>query len=139
MCMDVHSQFLKYIRNKCIELNHPMNTMLLGNDNDVLRQLFLNYREHCGVSKGLRLSNIGLMFAKLNFDNWTINLDGNFKVRPKHVIFLDRYSTMPYHLFGTDLILFDKQFALTLKLIGDLDAFIEMELENKPSLKNKRA
>ena len=137
--MGIHSEILNYIRNKCVEMNHPMNTMILSDDNEVLRQLFLNYRFCKGTSKGMRLSNLGLMFAKMNFDCWTIELDGKFKTKPKHVIFLDRYSKMPYHLFGTDLTLFDKEFALQLKLIGDLDAFMEMENDNRPNLRKKRA
>jgi len=127
----IHINFLNYIKKKCKETEHPFNTMLQSDDDSaLLRQFFLNYREG-NSAKGLRLSNLGLQMAKIHFASWDIILDGSWKPKSKHVIFLDRYSKMPYHLCGNMLTLFDKQFALHLKLIGDLDVFMQSETFNK--------
>jgi len=136
-----HIKLLNYMRNYCEVNSHPLGEALQADDDyDVLRSLFLNFRAgDQNNPKGLRLSHMGLQYAKLCFQHWEIIFDGNWRVSPNHVIFLDRHCQLPYHLFHNHLTLFDKELAVQIKLIGNLDTYMSMAKENHPDLINKRA
>jgi hypothetical protein len=135
-----HLILLNYCRNYCKENSNPLGQAIQGDDSDVLRELFLNYRERDPLNpKGFRLTNIGLQYMKMCFAHWEIHLDGNWRINPKHVIFLDRHCKLPYHLYANILTMFDKEIAIQIKLIGDLDIYMQMQKENRPDLLKKRA
>lgn len=137
--MNKHKFLLEYIRKYCEENTNPLGHAIQGDDSEVLRQLFLNYRESSDGPKGFRLTNLGLQYFKMCFQHWQIDFDSNFRALPKHVIFLDRRCKFPYHLYAGTLTLFDADVAMHLKLIGSLDIFMDGEKENKPSLLKNRA
>lgn len=124
--MSKHLAILNYLRKQCEDSENPLGNGIQGDDEAVLRMMFLNYRAGNG-SKGYRLTNFGLQYCKTFFQSWHIEMDGNFRVRPRHVLFLDRNCKFPYHLFHNHLTLFEGELAMRLKLVDDLDALIEME------------
>lgn len=121
-----HEQLVDAVRAaQAKRLLTEFEELFLEDDHYIVRALFSNYREVApGESKGLRLSPIGIAVMQKFFQNWTVHLPEDYIVKSRHVLYLDRITTMPWYLDGPLLILFEPELAMRAKLVGDIDSLI---------------
>ena len=94
-------------------------------DHKLLRMMFANYRGE--QARGMRLTNFGLQLMKSQFQYYEVRLP-EVASRTSEVLWLDRRATMPYHLQGERLILFESELGMKLKLAdGDIRTLMEIE------------
>lgn len=126
----MHYKLIKLLRDKYIdEPDNPLKMDILDlDDRQLFKFLFLNFRYHSGEPAGKRLTNLGLMQLKSMFNSWNFELTEK-PITSKMRLFMDRNFKMPYHLEHNNLVLFEKQMAMKLILVGN--SFIRlMELHN---------
>lgn len=106
--------------------DNPLVTPYLDmKEESVARALFLNFR---GVDdpRGMRLKDEGLLILRSMFQAWAIEYEEGFYANPKHVLYLDRHTTMPWHLKKNVLTLFEARLGMHAKLCGSMDTLVEI-------------
>lgn len=95
-------------------------------DDEIIRIMFSNYRGSKELlTKGLQLSIFGLHVMQNFFRCWTIEFNNQAFVTAKHLLYLDRASTMPWYVSTyspVSIVFFEPDLAMKAKLVGDLDA-----------------
>ena len=86
--------------------------------NDLLFQIFKNFRLTPNNVSGLRLSPYGLKIMKKIYDHYQYNLK-DVKITSEIVIKMDEVMKYPYYVDGKKLVLFSGKDAFMLKLRGN--------------------
>lgn len=127
----LHRQLLDYLRHqdknikKFPELHNPEIS-----DDRLMHIYFLNFRGNIDeLPKGLRLTHAGHNVMKNYFECFEIKLDpSNFTMLcSKHILFLEKNCKMPWAYDMYSLYIYERDFALRLKLAGDLDILINSQ------------
>lgn len=97
------------------------------NDHQTLRTIFINVRG-CDPYRGLRLNTHGLSLMCKMFAHYVVSLPENEVLSPRHYVYLDALSAMPYYSDNVKLTLFDHDLAAMLGLVGgSIMRLMEME------------
>lgn len=121
--MSTHHRIIQALKQAYEKDNNPL-CMELGVDepDDLLRRYFLNFRAGDPENpKGLRLKDTGLLVMQCYFSAHKIELPGDYRIKPLHLIYLDRKCRMPWHLKGNFITYFESEMAFRTKLVGDID------------------
>jgi hypothetical protein len=124
--LGTHINVINLLKRLQNENQNPLCLELETDDNqELMRKYFLNYRGGDPENaRGLRLTHSGLMTMKCFFKCYDIELPGDYKSKPRHILYLDRNCRMPWHLYENHLQLFEEEMAFRAKLVGDLDLLV---------------
>ena len=126
--MSQHLRLVKVLRKAYQDKPHPVAVVIDDQDDmGLIRLLFKNYRGgNEGENKGLSLTEGGLAIIQLYFKSYRIPMPENYVTQSKHLLYMDRVTTMPWHLDRQFLTLFEPDLAMMAKLAGDIDALMEV-------------
>jgi hypothetical protein len=126
--MNTHARLIALLRKLQAAQQNPLcRELLTESDETLMRVYFRNYRAgDKDNARGLRLTESGLLTFKCFFKSYDIKLPGDYKVKSLHLVYLDRTCTMPWHITGPHLTLFETSLALRAKLVGDLELLREV-------------
>lgn len=118
----VHRFIVSYIREQ--SKDDPLFAGFAAlTDEKMARQMFSNYR----TGKGLRLTWFGWEVMARHFKSYKIMVPKNEKMQPSHLIFLDSHATMPYFFGDEEIVVFDHELGIKLRLIdGRLSTLVEI-------------
>jgi hypothetical protein len=124
--MSTHLKVIAVLKKLQAENQNPLCLDLeLDTDDVLMRKMFLNFRGGDPENtRGLRLTDYGLMTMRCFLKSYDIELQSDYRPKPRHVIYLDRNCRMPWHMKTNHLILFEAEMALKAKLVGDLDLLV---------------
>ena len=124
--MGTQEQVISILKKLQSENQNPLCLELeLDSTDTLLRKYFLNYRGgNPEKSRGLRLTDSGLLVLQCFFKSYQIELQSDYKPRIKHTIYLDRQCKMPWHLKNNFLTFFEEELAFKTKLVGDLELLV---------------
>lgn len=95
------------------------------NDAQLLHRTFFNYR---GM-RGLRLTQFGQQLMRSCFQCYEFVNKSGGAIPAAHLLFLDSHAKMPYFWDRDKLIVYDKKFAVYLRLVGgDIATLVEIDL-----------
>lgn len=121
----IHGLIFKAIRAQYEKTQNPLGHDVVHDDDEYLiHRYFRNVRGTGASARGLRLTDEGVEMMKSFFAHWIISLPADYTPKTQHIIFMDRIATMPWHLHGPTLTLFEPDLAMRLKLVGDIDSLI---------------
>lgn len=132
--MGIHHLIIEKLKEEQQENQNPLAMELeTVSTEDLIRRFFLNYRGgDPSASRGLRLTHTGVAIMRYFFTAHDIDLGEDYRAMPRHLLYLDRVCTMPWHLYMDKLVLFEDRLAVQLKLVGNMD-----DLINSFPLKNQ--
>lgn len=109
------------------EQEHPLRSLVDGlTTQEVCYLIFHSYRGNEESARGLRLSEVGLQLLKTFFKCYHVQMPAGYAIKLPHLLYLDRVSKMPYWLSDKDVVLFDTELGVMLKMSdGSLDGLIE--------------
>lgn len=124
--MGTQEQVISILKKLQSENQNPLCLELeLDSTDTLLRKYFLNYRGgNPEKSRGLRLTDSGLLVLQCFFKSYQIELQSDYKPKIKHTIYLDRHCKMPWHLKNNFLTFFEEELAFKTKLVGDLELLV---------------
>lgn len=124
--MGIHHLIIEKLKEEQKENQNPLAMELeTVSTDDLVRRFFLNYRGgDLENSRGLRITHTGLAIMNLFFTSYEIQLGDDYRAMPRHLLYLDRTCTMPWHLYMGKLTLFEERLAVKLKLVGNMDDLI---------------
>jgi hypothetical protein len=125
----VHISVIKHIRDSSKEDGGKIAATFANlTDEQVVRQMFSNYRGRDEKARGLRLTNIGLEMMKSYFHYYEIKLAEGRRVAPNEILYLDRRATLPYFYSNEKIVVFETELGVKLKLAdGEIATLIQME------------
>lgn len=127
--MIVHERIVELIRERQKDLQDPtIAAAINGFDNDTLiRALFYNFRGKHTEARGMRLTTLGHTIMTTCFDHYKIHLPNTDVLSSRQIIHMDRVCKMPWHFAyrSNVMTLFEKELAFRLKLVGDLQVFVD--------------
>lgn len=119
----IHKSIVSHIRETSKDDNDFISLIELT-DEQIIRRMFSNYRGE----RGMRLTQFGLETMRQFFKGYEIKVPENEKIRPVHLIFLDKIAKMPYHCGDKEMIIYDSILAVRLRLVdGRLSILMEIE------------
>ena len=99
-------------------------------DEAMVRHMFSNYRKHDEDNRGLRLTKFGLQIMKQYFRGFEILMPDGEKLKPSHLLYLDKKSVMPYYCDSAGFTVYDHNLGIKLKLAdGKISTLIDIESE----------
>lgn len=121
---NVHAAIIASLREHSRDRPNAVCEQLSSmSDEQIARKLFLNYR----TDRGLRLTNFGLQMMKTCYRSYEVDLTGEKRTSPE-LLYLDRNATLPYHLQGDRLILFESDLGMKIKMAdGSIARLIAIE------------
>jgi len=124
--MSTHLRIIQALKQAYKREPNPICSELeIDEDETLIRRFFLNYRggdpEH---SRGLRLTDIGLLNMQCYFKAHKVELPGDYKAKTQHILYLDRKCRMPWHLRGNFIVFFEAELAFRCKLVGDIELLV---------------
>jgi hypothetical protein len=102
----VHRAIIDYVREHSVDEN-----LLALTDQQLLYHMFANNRS-------IRLNHFGLVVMQNFFTAYIIPLPKDERIRPKHLVRLNKRETMPYYFNREQIVVFDYEFAVKLRLVG---------------------
>jgi hypothetical protein len=101
----------------------PNFQMLFSKDEGQLcHVLFRSYRTNGKSRNGLRLTMLGFEILKKKWQSYSLPMPTSLEfLRPAILLYLDRVMSQPYYINRKEFATFDPDFAMKLKLAGDLD------------------
>ena len=122
----IHGLIFNAIRKEYEKTQNPLGHDVVHDvDEYLINRYFSNARGTGSDARGLRLTDEGLTMLKSFFASYTIALPEDYLPKTQHVLFIDRIATMPWHLHGPTLTLFEPDLAMRLKLVGDIESLIQ--------------
>lgn len=119
----IHSVIITHIRSCADELSLA-EQISSWDDQQLLRQMFANYRNQ----SGLRLTQFGQQLMQMCFKCYEFEHLTHEIMQPSHLMFLDRHARMPYFCNPTRIIIYDPLFAVRLRLVNGCVATL-MEID----------
>jgi hypothetical protein len=120
----IHAAVIGHLRTQLASTAFS-DKLATWDDELMLHRLFSNYRGE----RGLRLTQFGHQIMQHCFQSYEFENTNNEKLRPIHLLFLDRHAKMPYFCDRQKLVVYDKQFAVYLRLVGgDLAALTAIDI-----------
>jgi hypothetical protein len=116
----VHATIIAYIRSRALD---SLAIQLAGwTDQQMLRQMFSNYRE----GRGLRLTRFGQQLMGSYFKFYKFDLENT--LLPAQLLFLDARAKMPYFCDESEIDIYDLAFAVRLRLVnGQVATLMEID------------
>jgi hypothetical protein len=117
----VHKAILSFLR----ETNDPKLTTLIAlPDAQLVHRMFSNHRGQ----RGVRLTRFGLQIMQGYFEAYTIKVPEDEVLKPMHLIFLDDHAALPYYFDADQIVVFDTELAIKLRLVnGRLSVLVSIE------------
>lgn len=112
----------------------PPNFQMLfsKNEEELCHILFRSYRTNGKDRNGLRLTRLGFEIMKIKWQNHILPMPKTTEyLRPAILLYLDRVMAQPYYISRLEFATFDADFAMKLKLVGDLDTLYNTWLVTK--------
>jgi hypothetical protein len=128
--MSIHYLIVGAIR-KAYEVNPVKHVSEITNmtDDELIRMMFSNLRGGNEDSKhGLRLSQGGLAIMTSFFKKFEVVFPDQQTFSSRHVLYLDRHCSMPWHAnnyLPITVTFFEADLAMRAKLVGDLDILLD--------------
>jgi hypothetical protein len=119
----IHDAILAHVRAR-LATSSFAKKIAAWSDEQMLRRTFSNYRG----AQGLRLTHFGQQIMQYCFQCYEFeNTTG--EVLPAHLLFLECQAKMPYFWDRKKLVIYDKKFAVYLRLVGgDFATLIEINI-----------
>ena len=110
----VHVAIIAHLREHSAQFGDTVRAQLSEMaDEQIARLMFSNYRS----GRGFRLTNFGLQLMKTCYRSYEVDLISK-KITSPEILYLDRNASLPYHLQGVQLILFESDLGMKIKLAG---------------------
>ena len=96
-------------------------------DEEVIRMMFVNFRNGTEHKQGLQLSQGGIAVMGSFFRKFTVVFPDQQTFSSRHILYLDRTCTMPYYatnFLPIEITFFEADLAMRAKLVGDLDILL---------------
>jgi len=124
----IHLTLIEYIREQTKinggELAQKLSTI---SDESMVRMMFSNYRGK-EKAKGLRLTKFGLEVMNRYFKSYQIKIPEGMQMQAQHLLYLDKKAKMPYYYSNTDIIIYENELGIKLKLAdGSIDTMIQID------------
>lgn len=100
------------------------SSLLSLDDSQLIRNMFVNYRITSDSTRGLRIHGEAELLLSYYFSSYKIELPQPYVEKPSHTIFLDRVTTMPWYLTSQEIVLYERELALRLKMVGDIETLM---------------
>lgn len=124
--MTTQQRIVELLRSKYKEDPCILGSSLLSlTDEELIRNMFINYRKTSDGARGLRIHGEAELLLSYYFDSYKIHLGDPYVVKPAHLVFLDRVTTMPWYINAEGLVLFERELAMRARMISDMDSLIE--------------
>jgi hypothetical protein len=96
-------------------------------DEEVIRMMFVNFRNGNEHKHGLQLSQGGLAIMSSFFKKFVVTFPDQTTFSSRHILYLDRKCTMPWYatnFLPIEITFFEADLAMRAKLVGDLDILL---------------
>lgn len=123
----IHGLIFNAIRREYEKTPNPLGHDVFHDEDEYLiHRYFRNIRGRDENARGLRLSDEGLDMMKAFFASWALPLPEGYVHLPRHIIYLDRITSMPWHLGNGFLTFFEADLAMRAKLAGDIESLMKL-------------
>lgn len=96
-------------------------------DEEVIRMMFVNFRNGNEHKQGLQLSRGGLAVMSSFFKKFEVVFPDQPTFSSRHILYLDRTCKMPWYatnFLPITITFFEADLAMRAKLVGDLDILL---------------
>jgi len=131
--MAVHAIILDHVLREIEKSPEKTYKFLIDRPmNELKKTFFINSRN----AQGFRLTPVGNKIFEAIFKSYRVVLDDKYVIKSSHYIFLGNWCKWPYYFDDRQIILYDADDAVLLKLSAEnLDSFIK-NWKSKNKLKN---
>ena len=111
---------IKQIRANITE---PPSSKIIQNwsDDELVKRVFFNYQNE----QASRLTQFGQTVMRFCFQSYEFDVPK--ELQAQHLIFLAKRNTMPYFYGNGKLVVYDKNFAIMLRLAGDVGTMMAVD------------